>query len=146
MSKHQADTPSATMTNPVQCPFCEIATHDAAERIVMENDRAFLITDGFPVSEGHSLIIPRRHVASFFDTTRAEKKDLMTLLEEAKKKLDQELNPAAHNIGINDGPAAGQTIFHCHIHLIPRYDYQHRDPRGGVRWVNPDKADYWSDR
>lgn len=146
MSISQSQDQSAQVMEIESCPFCEIAANDAGERILQANDQVFLIRDGYPVSEGHSLIIPRRHVASFFDTNPEEKQAILELLEQAKIQLDQDLSPAAYNIGINDGPAAGQTIFHCHVHLIPRYDDNSRDPRGGVRWVNPEKADYWSGR
>ena len=121
------------------CPFCTIAT----ARIVGETGLAAAITDGFPVSPGHTLIIPRRHVPSFFETTPAERDDMLQLLDQAKARLDVELHPDAYNIGINDGPAAGQTVGHLHIHLIPRYAGDAEDPRGGVRWVMPGKARYW---
>lgn len=128
------------------CPFCLIANNDTQGRIIEENGYAFLIRDGFPVSPGHSLIIPKRHVSSFFESTHDEKLAMIELLEKAKGELDKKYQPASYNIGINDGCAAGQTVPHCHIHLIPRYDNDASDPRGGVRWVIPDKADYWSDR
>lgn len=101
------------------------------------------IRDGFPVSPGHTLIVPRRHVASFFEITDTECADLMSLLAEAHDDLDREFHPAGYNIGINDGAAAGQTVPHLHIHLIPRYEGDRDDPRGGVRWVLPDRAAYW---
>ena len=120
------------------CPFCTLP----ATRIVGETGLATAIRDGYPVSPGHALIIPRRHVSSFFDTTAAEREEML-LLDRTKARLDAELKPAAYNIGINDGPAAGQTITHLHIHLIPRFAGDSVDPRGGVRWVLPDKAKYW---
>jgi diadenosine tetraphosphate (Ap4A) HIT family hydrolase len=98
------------------------------------------------VSPGHTLVIPRRHIGSFFDLIPEERTDLLALLDEARKGIDAEFAPQAYNIGINDGPAAGQTVPHLHIHLIPRYDGDRPDPRGGVRWLFPDKADYWSPR
>jgi len=122
------------------CPFCELA----AARIVHARESAVAIRDGFPVSPGHTLIIPRRHVASFFEVTDAERSDLMSLLAAARHDLDREFHPAGYNIGINDGAAAGQTVPHLHIHLIPRYEGDRDDPRGGVRWVLPDKAAYWN--
>lgn len=128
------------------CPFCEIANTPSSDRMVFENTEAFLIEDGFPVSPGHSLIIPKRHIGSFFEATEEEKDALLQLLDRAKIILDKRHKPSAYNIGINDGPAAGQTIPHLHIHLIPRYEKAGIDPRGGVRWVIPDKADYWSDQ
>ena len=126
-----------------RCPFCEITKHDE-KRTIKENDLAFVVRDGFPISEGHALIIPKRHVASFFEITNEERQALMELLEQAQKMLDQEFKPDAYNIGINDGVEAGQTVPHLHIHLIPRYDGDVEDPRGGVRWIMPGKADYWS--
>ena len=121
------------------CPFCSLS----AERVIRQNESAVVIRDGFPVSPGHTLVIPRRHVASFFDVTDAERTDLMSLLAAARDDLDREFHSAGYNIGINDGAAAGQTVAHLHIHLIPRYAGDRDDPRGGVRWVLPDKAAYW---
>lgn len=122
------------------CPFCEIPQH----RIIDSDLHAVIIRDGYPVSEGHTLIIPRRHIASFFDLSGPERTSMLKLLDQAKHQLDQVHSPAGYNIGINDGPAAGQTVAHLHIHLIPRYAGDQPDPRGGVRWVIPEKADYWS--
>ena len=121
------------------CPFCELPP----SRIVAGDDLAVVIRDGFPVSPGHTLIIPRRHIGSFFDTSDAERAALLRLLAEARLVLDAEFQPAAYNIGINDAAAAGQTVAHLHIHLIPRYFGDIADPRGGVRWVLPEKAKYW---
>jgi diadenosine tetraphosphate (Ap4A) HIT family hydrolase len=105
-----------------------------------------VIRDGFPVSPGHTLVISRRHVGSFFELSDAERADLMALLERAKSGLDGQFQPQGYNVGINDGAAAGQTVPHLHIHLIPRYRGDRPDPRGGVRWIFPDKADYWTRR
>lgn len=127
------------------CPFCDINNHDTAQRITHQNDLAFVIRDGFPISEGHTLIIPKRHVTSFFEITTNERQALLSLLDQSKKDLDQVFKPDSYNIGINDGVAAGQTVPHLHIHLIPRYEGDVTDPRGGVRWIMPEKADYWSD-
>jgi diadenosine tetraphosphate (Ap4A) HIT family hydrolase len=87
-----------------------------------------------------ALVIPKRHVGSFFDVSDAERDALLGLLEVAKAAAGREFEPAGYNIGINDGSAAGQTVPHLHIHLIPRYDGDMPDPRGGVRWVIPSKA------
>lgn len=163
------------------CPFCTLLP----ERIVHSNALAVAIRDGYPVSPGHTLIIPKRHIASFFDATAEERQALLELLDLARNELagippfakgaqptptiengTQSAphfakgaesippfekggqggfpTPAAFNIGINDGPAAGQTVPHLHIHLIPRYEGDSEDPRGGVRWVMPGKANYWS--
>lgn len=129
------------MTNHV-CPFCTLPS----DRIAGQNQHAVWILDGFPVSRGHSLVIPRRHVASFFEVSELERLALLELLDEARAKAVAEFNPDGFNIGINDGAAAGQTVSHLHIHLIPRFQGDLPDPRGGVRWVLPEKADYWSPR
>jgi len=124
------------------CPFCTMP----AARILMANELAFVARDAYPVSPGHTLVIPRRHVGSFFDVTREERDALFDLLAQARAGLAAEFDPAGYNIGINDCPAAGQTVPHLHLHLIPRFAGDQADPRGGVRWIFPDKADYWSAR
>jgi diadenosine tetraphosphate (Ap4A) HIT family hydrolase len=121
------------------CPFCSLPS----ESFVLASEHAIVIRDGFPVSPGHTLIVPRRHVASFFEVTDAERADLMSLLATARDDLERQFSPAGYNVGINDGAAAGQTVPHVHLHLIPRYEGDRDDPRGGVRWVLPDKAAYW---
>jgi len=128
------------------CPFCDVASQTPRSRILTQNQHGFVIRDGFPVTEGHTLIIPKRHVGSFFDITDEERQSLLYLLDQAKRDIQTEFNPDDYNIGINDGPSAGQTVPHLHIHLIPRYVEEGVDPRGGVRWVVPEKADYWSDQ
>jgi len=121
------------------CPFCSLPR----DRLVFESELALAVRDGFPVSPGHTLVIPRRHVASVFETTPHEQAAMLKLLSLARIDLDHRHHPAAYNVGINDGPAAGQTIPHVHIHLIPRYAGDRDDPRGGVRWVLPERAAYW---
>jgi diadenosine tetraphosphate (Ap4A) HIT family hydrolase len=96
------------------------------------------------VSPGHTLIVPRRHVASLAQARPEEWRSLWALLEQAREAVDREFRPDGYNIGVNDGVAAGQTVMHLHVHLIPRYTGDRPDPRGGVRWVLPEKADYWS--
>ena len=123
-----------------QCPFCTLSL----SRIVDADDHAMAIRDGFPMSPGHTLILPRRHVQSYFDVTDAERDSLIALLEKAQQAIQDEMKPDGWNIGINDGAAAGQTVPHLHMHLIPRYAGDVPDPRGGIRWVLPAKADYWS--
>ena len=122
------------------CPFCSLPP----ERIIDSNELALVIRDGFPVSKGHTLIIPKRHVGSWFDTSADERIALFALLDQVKMILDHEFKPDSFNIGINDGAAAGQTVPHLHIHLIPRYKGDQKDPRGGVRWIIPGKAKYWA--
>lgn len=126
------------------CPFCGFLNTESDRPIIAANELAFVIRDGFPVSEGHTLIIPKRHFGSFFEATGDERQALLQLLDQAKLDIETQYKPDAYNIGINDGPAAGQTVPHLHIHIIPRYEGQAADPRGGVRWVVPEKADYWS--
>ncbi len=125
----------------MNCPFCTLP----AKRVVAENDFAVLIRDAYPVSVGHCLVIPKRHIGSWFDTSEQERSAMLSLLDQAKAIVEKELAPRAYNIGINDGAAAGQTVPHLHMHLIPRFQGDHPDPRGGVRWVIPDKAKYWKD-
>ncbi|HEY7804019.1 MAG TPA: HIT family protein [Orrella sp.] len=124
------------------CPFCTLPS----ERIVDQNDLAMVIRDGFPVSPGHTLVIPKRHVGSFFELDQDEVQSMLVLLKTAKVVIDEEFKPDSYNIGINDGAQAGQTVPHVHMHLIPRYQGDVKDPRGGVRWLIPTKADYWTDR
>jgi diadenosine tetraphosphate (Ap4A) HIT family hydrolase len=123
----------------VNCPFCMLP----AERILILADEALVIRDAFPVSPGHTLVIPRRHIGSFFELSDAERTCMVELLARAKAELDLSFQPDGFNIGINDGAAAGQTVQHLHLHLIPRYRGDVPDPRGGVRWVMPGKAKYW---
>jgi len=124
------------------CPFCSLPE----ARVVDSGEHGVVIRDAYPISQGHTLIIPKRHTGSFFTLTADERTDLLALLETAKAGLDREFHPQAYNIGINDGQAAGQTVPHLHVHLIPRYTGDRADPRGGVRWIIPEKADYWSRR
>ena len=123
------------------CIFCNLEP----DRIISESDYTLTIRDGFPVSQGHTLIIPKRHVQSFFELQASEKAAVLQALDEAKEALDREFSPDGYNIGINDGEAAGQTVMHLHVHLIPRYKGDTKDPRGGIRYVFPGKAKYWED-
>lgn len=124
------------------CPFCSLPN----ERIIDSNSSGVAIRDGFPISPGHTLVIPNRHIGSFFELSEMERSDLFKLIDHAKNVLDAEFHPDGYNLGINDGKAAGQTVPHLHIHLIPRYIGDIEDPRGGVRWIISDKADYWSSK
>ena len=112
------------------------------EAHVASNALAFAIRDGFPVSPGHTLIVPRRLVASWFEATREEQVAMLELLDVVKAQLDAELQHDGYNIGINAGPAAGQTVMHLHMHLIPRFNGDVPDPRGGIRHVMPGKGNY----
>ena len=110
---------------------------------VASNALAFAIRDAFPVSPGHSLVVPFREVATWFDASADEKKAIFDLVDVVKRQLDEELRPQGYNVGFNAGAAAGQTVMHLHVHVIPRYTGDVPDPRGGVRWVLPEKAAYW---
>ena len=121
------------------CLFCEIPT----TRIIAENSLAYAVYDGYPVTEYHTLVIPKRHTATYFDLYQPELNACNQLLESMKEKiLDQDKSVTAFNIGINNGEDAGQTIYHCHIHLIPRRKGDVESPRGGVRGIIPDKQSY----
>ena len=110
--------------------------------VSLQNELAYSARDSFAVSPGHTLVILRRHVASFFDLTPEEVNACMELITEERKRLDEEFKPDGYNIGVNVGPAAGQSIFHVHIHIIPRYKGDVENPQGGVRHVLPKKAHY----
>jgi diadenosine tetraphosphate (Ap4A) HIT family hydrolase len=121
------------------CPFCDILEP------VLENRLALARFDKYPVSPGHLLVVPRRHMENYFELSAEEKTDMWILVDRGKKMLDREHNPSGYNVGINCGVAAGQTVMHAHIHVIPRFDGDVDDPRGGLRKLFPGKADYWSE-
>lgn len=121
------------------CIFCLIDT----TRIIASNAHALAIMDGFPISPGHSLVLPKRHIASLFEASREERDAIFDLLTEVRCEVLKAFAPHGFNIGINDGKAAGQTVMHLHIHLIPRYTGDQQDPRGGVRQIFPLIANYW---
>lgn len=120
------------------CPFCAPSTID----LVAENTLAFAFRDRFEVSSGHTLVVTRRHVPDFFGCTPDERAALLELVERVKDALDSELHPHGYNVGFNAGIAAGQTVMHVHLHVIPRFHGDVEDPRGGVRYVIPEKANY----
>lgn len=122
----------------MNCIFCNIDK----ERIILENEATYAIYDNFPVSKGHMLIISKRHIKNYFDADEHTKEQLWKLVDECKDMTDKKFNPQGYNIGINCGEAAGQTVLHLHIHLIPRYSGDIENPRGGVRGVIPDKRIY----
>ncbi len=120
------------------CPFCR----PDPSRVRLSSEFALAIEDGYPVNPGHLLVVPRRHVADWFETTGDERSAILRLLHEARTKLDEELHPDGYNIGVNVGEAAGQTVGHVHVHLIPRFRGDVDDPTGGVRFVIPARGDY----
>ncbi len=119
------------------CLFCT-----DPEGTTLQNELAYSGRDSYPVSPGHTVVIPKRHVAEFFDLTSEELTACMDLINEEKKLIDEEFSPDGYNIGANIGPAAGQSILHVHIHIIPRYKGDVANPQGGVRHVLPSKAHY----
>ena len=119
------------------CLFCT-----DPQGVSLQNELAFSARDSYAVSPGHSVVIPNRHVAEFFDLTPEEIAACMALIQEEKKLLDAEFKPDGYNIGVNIGQAAGQSIHHVHIHIIPRYKGDVENPQGGVRHVLPKKAHY----
>jgi diadenosine tetraphosphate (Ap4A) HIT family hydrolase len=124
------------------CLFCDIQTNDR-KRIIAENNLAYSISDGFPVTQGHTLFIPKRHINDYFGLVQAEVNAINALMTENKHMLQKgDATIEGFNIGMNCGEVAGQTIFHCHVHLIPRRKGDVENPRGGVRHIIADKGFY----
>ena len=121
------------------CLFCEIQK----ERILDEDNLFYVIRDGFPVTDLHTLVIPKRHVETYFDLYQPELNSCNRMIQKFKQQIEKEdVSVKGFNIGINNGEVSGQTIFHCHIHLIPRREGDVKNPRGGVRGVIPNKQGY----
>lgn len=125
-------------TETQDCPFCV----NKNRVIIIESDQAYSIYDKYPVNPGHALIIPKRHVEDYFALTGEEKSSCWELVDKVKATLDKKYSPDAYNIGINNLAAAGQTIPHVHIHLIPRYLGDVPRPQGGIRAVIPEKKEF----
>ena len=126
-------------TRASDCFFC----NHGKERVVAKNELGLALRDTYPVTEHHTLIVPRRHVADFFDLTPPEAKALHALLHEAKQEIEAlDETVTGFNIGVNCGADAGQSVFHVHLHLIPRRHGDMENPKGGVRGVIPDKRIY----
>ncbi len=121
------------------CPFC---LERNTREIIVENEFAYAVFDIFPVSKGHCLVITKRHVSNFFKITNEEIEALFSLVKEVKSKLEKEFTPDGFNVGFNVDEAAGQTVPHVHVHVIPRYSGDVENPRGGVRYVIPEKGNY----
>lgn len=120
----------------MNCLFCNY------KEIIAENNLAFAICDKFPVNKGHALIIPKRHFSDFFEATQEEITAIYSLLSKVKSIIDKEYNPQGYNVGINVGEHAGQTIMHLHVHLIPRYEGDIENSKGGVRKLKPELVPY----
>lgn len=124
----------------IECPFC---TRIARAKIIVGNELAAAIKDAYPVSPGHILIVPRRHIENFLDMTMEEQAAVWALVDPVRRIVEKNRLPDGYNIGVNVGEAAGQTIAHAHLHVIPRYSGDVEDPRGGIRWVIRSQAPYW---
>lgn len=124
------------MSDYPNCPLCKDS------QVVLENDLAYVLFDTNPVSPGHCLVVPKRHVAEYFDASQEEKNAIWALVDGMKEILDKKHSPDAYNVGINIGKLAGQSVPHIHVHIIPRYEGDMDDPRGGVRGVIPNRQKY----
>ena len=122
-----------------ECPFCDLPE----SRLWIEQDLALATPDMYPAADGHTLVLPRRHVASIFDLDEDESMELWALVGAVRAELDRQYRPDGFTVGINDGLAAGQTIPHAHVHIIPRHLGDVADPTGGLRGILPHKARYW---
>ena len=128
----------------INCPFCDILLNNSRE-ILWEDNLSFAIRDAFPISPGHALIIPKRHVASFWDCTQEEKVSLISGADWIKEDLQISFPSVdGWNLGVNVGAAAGQSVFHVHLHVVPRFEGDVEDPTGGVRGSMPGEANYHS--
>ena len=125
------------MTQPV-CPFCP----PDEERVAFAQDEVIGLWDGFPVSPGHLLVIPKRHFPTWFEAAEQEHRAIIKGIETAKRTIEARHRPDGYNIGVNVGPAGGQTVPHLHVHVIPRYTGDVPHARGGIRHVIPGKGDY----
>mgnify|MGYP002180561007 CR=1 FL=1 len=128
----------------MNCAFCEILEMGTRE-VLWEDELAFAIRDAFPISPGHSLVLPKRHVASFWDCTPDEQTSLLAGAGWLRDDLEVSFPSVdGWNLGVNVGEAAGQTVFHVHLHVVPRFVGDVDDPTGGVRGTMPGEADYHS--
>jgi diadenosine tetraphosphate (Ap4A) HIT family hydrolase len=125
------------------CPFRRILSEHASAHDACGAAASF--PDAFPVAPGHTLVVPTRHVTDFFELSADEQQGVWQRVSEVRRRLAQEFAPAGYNVGLNARSAAGQTVPQAHVHVIPRYDGDVSDPRGGVRWVIPGRAAWWED-
>ena len=127
----------------LDCGFCDRLT---GGDFIAASDLAVAILDAFPLSEGNCLLLPRRHEADFLALTPDEQAAIWVLMAPVQRRIEASGVPEGYNIGINVGEAAGQTVAHAHLHMIPRYRGDVPDPREGTRWIIPAKAQYWEPR
>lgn len=121
------------------CPFCNLSPN---VELICETATCVAFYDAYPVSPGHALIIPKRHISNYFDLTNHEREAMNVMLQYVKRKIEEHFHPDGYNIGINVNESAGQSVFHVHMHLIPRYKGDVESPKGGVRGVIPSKQKY----
>lgn len=122
-----------------RCPFCNLTKR---VELICETATCVAFYDGYPVSPGHALIVPKRHVSSYFDLTPHELQAMQIVLKRVQQLVEERYHPDGYNIGVNVDAAAGQSVFHVHMHLIPRYKGDVKNPKGGVRGVIPEKQKY----
>lgn len=125
----------------MECPLCEAI---GQSKLLVETGYAVALADAWPLTPGHTLVVPRRHEADFFALTVEEMGAVIAVASRVKVLLAERHQPDGFNVGVNVGEAAGQTVAHAHLHVIPRYRGDVPDPRGGVRWVIPSKAAWWT--
>ena len=124
------------------CPFCL----PESEKIFIRKDLCRCWWDDYPLSPGHALVIPTRHIETWFEATDKEKAEIIGVIDLVKIAIEREHQPTAYNIGMNSGRDAGQTVPHLHVHVIPRYPSDVADPRGGIRNILPAKARWWEQK
>ena len=124
------------------CPFCERLAR--GEGTIRESPLCFSFFDTTPLTPGHTLVVPKRHVSDFLALTPDELTEALDMAVDLRTQFEERFHPDGFNLGVNIGDAAGQTIGHAHLHLIPRYVGDVPDPRGGIRWMIPDRARYWA--
>ena len=134
-------SPPVKAAPPADCLFC----HLPGGSVVAESRHALAIRDRYPVSNGHTLVIPKAHAATIFDQSADVQADIWRLVAQVRNELQSEFRPDGFNVGLNEGTAAGQTVQHAHVHIIPRSHGDVADPKGGIRWVLPARAAYWDE-
>lgn len=134
--------PTAARQLPMSCPFCDLI---AGSQVLLDGGLAVVIADASPLSRGHALVLPRRHEPNFLALSGDELAAVAIVAQTIVGRLRDEHHPDGFNLGVNVGAAGGQTVDHAHLHIIPRYLGDVADPRGGIRWILPERARYWTD-
>ena len=137
MTKHDSQYDAL----PRESPFYPVPQ----DWVILETDAAVAFYDGFPIAEGHALVVPRFPVLSLFELDSDMQAAVWETVRLTREILEEKYQPDGFNIGVNDGKTAGQTVPHAHVHIIPRYHGDVPDPRGGIRWIMPEKAKYWGE-